>query len=322
MDRREYDEIKERFEIFCKCWENGSSKELGQCLKGDAACYLSIEKAYPEGGRHGLFGMADFMESLPPTEYCCVTPYNFVVRIQSNRAQQSAEVIGIAGRHGEKEYEVCEFCCIFSNEWEKTEEGWKIKTLRMDMQEIKGNFTDYFKDWYFEEEQKGWYPGIHLPVISGELDNPWNVIPENEVLLNDEELILETFAQYAFSVDFLSLDGLQEIFEEDSVINMAPFGAMDRREFMQTIKVHRANHPHWFHPVKVKSICIKDKEAYVQLYRMGGHRQRHRQIVYTEDNIDRKYACARYELKMIKKSNRWRIHQLDYFLGILDITES
>ena len=321
MDRKEYDEIKDRFAIFCACLEKGSAKELNQCLKSDAACYLSIEKAYPEGGRHGLIGMSDFIDSLPQTDYCRVTPYNFVARIQKGRAQQSAEVCGIAGRQGENGYEVCEFCGIFSNEWEKTEAGWKIKTLRMDMQEICGDFTEYYKDWYFEKEQKGWYPGIHLPVISGELDNPWKVIQNNEVVLSDEELIMETFANYAFSIDFLSIDGLRDVFEADSVINMAPFGAMDRREFMQTIKVHREGHPHWFHPAEVKSICIKDGEAYVQLYRMGGHRQRHRQIVYTEDNIDRKYACARYELKMVKRKNQWKIHQLDYFLGILDVTE-
>ena len=43
MDRKEYDEIKDRFAIFCACWEKGSAKELNQCLKSDAACYLSIE---------------------------------------------------------------------------------------------------------------------------------------------------------------------------------------------------------------------------------------------------------------------------------------
>lgn len=321
MNRRGYDEIKEKFNLLLNCWEQGSSKNLDQCLLKEAACYMSIEESYPEGGRHGIFGISDFLDTLPETKVCHIVPYNFVARVEGEKGQQSTVVCGIAGRQSQEQFEVCEFCGIFSNEWILTESGWMIKTLRLDVQEATGTFKDYYKDWHFEEEKSKWYAGMHLPVISGELDNPWKIIVNDEIELSEEEAVLETFYKYAFGVDFISFDHLPDVLEDDCIVNMAPFGAMDKREFIQTLKVHRCSVLHWFHPARLKSITIYGDKAELELYRMGGHRQRHQQVVYTEANIDRQYACARYELQLCKNSGRWQIYKFDYFLGIIDLGE-
>ena len=318
---RNYDIIKNKFSGFLNCWQMRKTDGLEEYIEEESACFLSMESSSPDGGRHGLWGITTLIEALPETDHCYIRSYNFVVHVKGNIAQQSAIIVGVAAKE-EDEFKTCEFSGVFSNTWEKKEDGWKLKCIRLDIAEAKGNYTQYFENWHFEDNKAKWYPGVHMPVISGELDSPWKVIPENEEELTDEELVLESFSRYAYGIDTLSFDNLNYALSEDCVINMAPFGTMDKRNFMQTLKLHRKADWYWAHPIKLKCISFEKNEAKLELYRMSGHRQRHQPLVYTKDNIDVEYACARYEINMVIEDDLWKIKKMDYYLGIIPLNEN
>ena len=315
IDKSVYSEIKERFRVFIECFENGSSEGLSQCILKEAACYMNIEPAYAEGGRHGLSGISSFIDNLPKPDACSLNVYNFVAHCNSDTVRQSAIVVGRCYKEDE-EYKYCEFNAYFTNEWICTEDGWRISVLRMDIVDVTGNYKEYYSQWYFEENKLKWHAGVHMAVISPELDNPWEF---EAIDLSDEEKIYDAFCQYAYAVDCNCFSLMPDVYDDECVVNMAPFGVMDKRSFLKTLKLHRQSNYYWYHPVKIKSLKIEKDNAYLELYRLNGHRQRYDSVLPEKEQFLRERACARYEIKLKKKNGSWKISKLDYFLGIIEL---
>lgn len=317
MTRQDYDEIKQVFERFIEDWKTRNTDDLKNCFVQNVKCYMGTCKDSTDGGRHSLNGVSGFVNELPQCSYLHMNIYNFVCRACETVAHMSAVVTGVAA--AKEEWRTCEFSFLFANGLVKTEDGWRINEIRFDLTEAKGDFLEFMEPWYIGDSKAHWFEGVHLPMICGDLDSPWIRIPKCEQILTEEEQICEAFAQYAFGIDTVSFQNLESVFCEDLLINMAPFGSMDKRTSMQTLKFHRQPDKYWIHPVKLVDIQIKGDVADAKFCRMGGHQQRRNPLILTPENINHEWACARYELKAKKEEGKWRISRFDYFLGILDL---
>ncbi|MBQ6453493.1 MAG: nuclear transport factor 2 family protein, partial [Coriobacteriales bacterium] len=204
-----------------------------------------------------------------------------------------------------------ELTALNANRWEKVDGSWRIAEFRWDVMIAPKH---QHEGMYLEKDDLRYYPGIHLPVVSGELDNPWrNVTTESEVK-PDEEQTCECVCKYAFGIDTLCFSLVDEAVSPCIIVNMAPWGAMDKREFMQTLKYNRQPNRYWAHPVQVESVEVEGNRAFVKAYRMAGHKQK---IMTAPEGIEDVYADARYEFTLERAEAGWQIVRLDYLLGIL-----
>lgn len=317
--REAYLEIKNNYNQFIEAWKTNNSDLLEGIVANEVACNLSTVAKYPCGCQHGIIGMKDFINKQPESDFFYITPCNFVLRIKDDVAQQSAILVGKVGKYHDDNVLIEEFSALNVNSWRKVNDQWKIVEFKMDIQECTGNYDEFVKNWYFENVDLKYYHGIHLPVISGELDSPWVRIPKEDDVKTDEEKILETFSQYAFGIDTLAFNNLDQALSDDIIVNMAPWNSMDKRLFMETLKFKRQASFYWNHPVMLDSILINGNNANLKLYRMAGHKQSAIPILYTKENAETCYADARYEIKLKKENNQWKVTYLYYYLGTINL---
>ena len=206
MARKDYEEIRETFSKFVQAWKTKDTELLEECFIKEASCNLSTVSKYPCGGQHGIYGMKDFVLDVPSPHFFYSQICNFVARINADEACQTATVVCLTGVYEGEQVRTMEFSAMFANTWVRRQEGWRIGEMRMDVTEYGGDYQEFIDKWYFEKPELKYYFGIHLPCISGEMDNPWFRIPEEEDVKSDEEKILETFSRYAYGIDTLNLD--------------------------------------------------------------------------------------------------------------------
>lgn len=189
----------------------------------------------------------------------------------------------------------------------------------MDILDNGGNFEQFRDGWYMEDTKPQTWPGVHYPCICGELESPWHRIPEAEDVWTEEEKVYEAFVRYAFAIDNLVFGELDKAATDDVIANIAPWGAMDKRTWITSLKYHRQRERQWGHPTKIKSIEVQGNTAKMELYRMAGHKQRNHPYLYTGENIDTEHACAFYKIECRKENGDWKISRCDYYLGIVEL---
>ena len=319
MARENYDAIRTQFETYLESLKTRDTSLLSGIFMPDCKVYLSTISSYPDGSQHSLNGICDFVKDQPATDGYYYRVCNYVCHISGDHAQQSATVVFHTYKNEGKGFVYFDFTQMYTNSWIRTEDGWKMPVLRMDLMNHSGDYKAFEENWFYEEPKAKWFPGVHLPCISGELDNPWHVIPVSEETLTDEEQILEAMSCYAYGIDTISFDNLPKALSQDIVVNMQPWGTMDYRQFIATLKYHRQPDRYWTHPVKLDRCEITGETAFLRLYRMSGHAQRKHPLVYTNANKDHEFACARYEIRLRKEDGVWKITRLEYLLGLLDL---
>ncbi|MFT9098206.1 nuclear transport factor 2 family protein [Liquorilactobacillus sp.] len=314
-----YNEIKKKFEQFAISLKTKSTKQFNQIFDKNLICYISIVKDYTDGDQHSLFGIKNFVENMPDCDHFNEKVYNYVCKIGNHEAQQFSEIVCVAFRVDQDVVKSFEFTILVVSHWIK-KEGWLIDELRMEIEKNNGNFEEFANQWYFEDTHKKWSPGFHLPCISGELDSPWRKIKEPiNTQLNTEDQIRETFAKYAFAIDFLSFDHMNDVTSDKLVCLMAPWGAMTKRKWMGYLKNYRQADRLWVHPAKLGKATISGNTAHVTFYRMAGHNQRTYPYIWTKKNWDIEHACARYDMQLIRVNEKWKISQCKYYLGIIEL---
>lgn len=321
MARENYDLIRGKFNQYMEALRTRNVDNLGDIFTDDVKVYLSTVASYPDGSQHSLNGIRDFVRDQPATDGYHIRVCNYVCHIAGDLAQQSASVVFHVYKNEGKTFKYFDFTQMYTNTWVKGKDGWKITVIRMDLMNHTGDYKEFEDAWFYEEPKAKWFPGVHLPCISGELDNPWHVIPVSEEELTDEEQIMEAMACYAYGIDAVSFDNLPKVLSRDIVVNMQPWGTMDYRLFIGTLKYHRQPERYWTHPVKLDRCVINGEEADLCLYRMSGHAQRKHPLIYTNANKDHEFACARYEIKLRKENGVWRLTRMEYLLGLLDLGE-
>lgn len=318
MSRAAYDEIKQKFNVFIASWKSLETVSLESIVDKNVKCYLSVIDSYTDGSCHSSFGLKFFIENFPKGDVFHSRICNFVCRTQKNQAQQSAAVVCRALKIVAEEVESFEFTALFSNAWEKQEEEWQLKELRMDIVPHNDVPDDFKKIWYFDRSEAGFYSGVHLPCILGEMDSPWIKIPETDTVLTEKEVLAEAVYKHNFGLDHLVFDHTRETLAEDFFTMNANFGGMDKRNCLAMEKFHRQKNRYWAHPYHLTNITIQQDSAQVDFYRMAGHTQRKQPYNYTMENLDREYACAKGKMTLIKEEQQWRILKMEYFLGLYD----
>lgn len=317
MFRKDYDEIKKLAFRFVDDWRYRNIDGLKEYIVPELKFYVSTCKDYSDGGRHALNGISGFIKEMPETSFLQMDLYNFLANAEEDKGRFTAIICGTAASEGE--FKTCQFTFNIAVKLIRKEERWYFNEIRMDLCDLSGEFEDFAQIWYMEEGKAHWFAGVHLPMISGELDGVDYQMEPSDQILSDEEQIAAVFSRYAFGMDSLAFRYMEEIMSEDIVINMAPFGTMDKRSGLQSLKLHRGPSKYWTHPGRIDSIDIHGDTADVRIWRMAGHRQRSNPLVLDRENIQFPHACARYEIKMRKENGRWKLLREDYYLGIIEI---
>ncbi len=321
--REDYDEIKEKFGLFIETWKTRNTEILDDFMDPRIVCYMSTAKGYPCGSQHTVFGVRNFVKDMPETDVFHSRICTYICRHKDKDAQQYAEVVCVAANYEKDEkVSVFQFTAMFANHWRKTETGWRMSELRMELVKHEGNIPAFEEAWYFEKEIPVWYGGLHYPCINAELDSPWYRIPEAEDVLTEEEKICETLARYTFAIDWDSFGDLRDILSEDVVSVMPRSGVMTKRDWIVNLKFQRMKERCWVHPGKPANLKIEGDRAFVDFYRMSGHRQRDHEYPWRKENVDIEHACARYAMELRREADGvWRIRKNTYYLGFVELGE-
>lgn len=319
MSREDYDEIKKNFEVFVSAIKTRQIECLKDILVPDVTCYLSCARAYADGSQHTLFGIKNFILDMPQTDFFHTRICNYICRIENQHAQQYAHVVCQVGRYGEPEPQVFLFDIMVSNHWKKVDACWMMDEIRMDIVPDENSFDEFFNHWHFEDAKVIKTIGVHLPCISGELDSPWYRIQNSEDILTEEEKVAKVFYRYAFGIDHLVFHEVEQCICEDVVADIQPWGSMDKRTWLSSLKFHRQKDRHWYHCGKIADIKIQKDLAYMKIYRMCGHKQREHPYQYTNENVDMEHACAYYEIVTKKTQGEWKIKKCTYYLGLIEL---
>lgn len=315
MENRDYEEIKIAFQTFVKAWETGKTEMLDDIVAGDARAEFSIF-----GECHSRENVKGRLAQHRPYTYTRLETGNFVVLIEGNCAYQSGCVVGMFADDSEELYRNYQWGGNFCNTFEKREGKWVMTDIKFDLQDDIGDRT-LVEEWIPINDQIGWYQGVALPVISGEIDVPWYKCKHRDNIGSDEEQIAELYYRYALGIDCNTFQLLEDVFSEDLVMNMYPFGIMDKRSFIATLKVHRQAYTRrWHHVGEFKSITVNGDTAKCVLYRNEPYRNW--PLVMSKSLERKKIVSARYDMRAVKeKDGKWRINRFDYFHGPFIIGE-
>jgi len=323
MSRKHYDEIKKKFGVFISTWKNRDIHLLDEMIDKEVVCYISTSKSYAIGAQHSLFGVKSFVLDIPTSDVFHHKIFNFTCRISGDEAHQYAYVVCLAANFEKNKNEALtfQFTAMLSNHWVRKATGWCITEIRMDILGHGGDLTSFTDSWYFESQKPSYYYyGKHERCINGELDSPWNRVPiaeDNE--LTEEELIMDTYAKYAYGNDQFAWDHVCDILTEDAMFTTAPWGPCSKRQRLEVIKLHRQKEHMWAHPMKAESILMEGDLANVKLFRMSGHRQRSHPYIFTQYNINVEHACSRMDVVFRKEDGVWKICKWNGYLGIVEI---
>lgn len=321
MARKDYDQIKMKTNQFLKLWKTGETDGLENIVAADALVYLSTVKGTADGSQHSRYGVANFILDTPKPDVFHMTCCNYVCRLKEDNAQQSFVAVAHAVKIEGEDVKAFEFSAFFNNSWKRQEDDWKITEMRMDIVDYNGDYKEFMDCWYYEDPKAKWYPGIHLPVIQGEMDSPWVRIPDAEDILTDEEKCMEQFCRYAYGIDTIACKHVYDAFDEDILIDMAPWGIMNKRGYLTSIKYHRTKSRYWTHTARPSKVEIDGNICKMTLPRLAGHRPKEHGLVVTKENMNHEFSCATYEVELKKRNDIWMITKMGYYQGIVDLGE-
>jgi hypothetical protein len=308
MPQQDVQQIKAVLVKFLRSWTTRNIQDLDTCFIPEAACSLGVVRKNP-------FSLDDLHRFVLSTAACTtfrIDLANFVALVRGSEAQQSACLLAVATQSAGTSFRSFEFQAICSNSFVRTSSGWKIWELKIDFIDPHGDFTEFARDWCCDS-RIGWHQDGILPVIVGELDSPWVRIPDPENNLSELDAVLMPFFRYAFGLDTLSMAEISPVLADGLTVVMPPYGTMDKRSFLATLKIQRQTEKTWIHPVELHSAEINGDRALVRFYRTGGHGRR--PFPLTADNLDRRVSEARYELQMTREKGFWQISHLSYALA-------
>lgn len=321
MNRNNYEEIENKFSLFISTWKSRRLDILDDIIDPETECYLSVVQKYASGAQHSLFGVKDFVRTIPSNDTFHIAIANFVCRGNESMAQQTASVVCRAVKTGDSEIQVFDFVASFANHWKLTQTGWKMVELRMDIWNQGGDIEEFLEAWYFDETPARWYDGVHVSCIHGEFDSPWIKYPSGNDFFTEEEMIEECFAQYVFGIDTISYNHCDASISSDAMFRIDPWGVMDKRFAMESSKSNRQVDRLSTHPFMFKKIHANGNHAHAGIYRLSGQ-GKNRDYPYTPENINMGHACGRWEVTFRKENGSWKILRLTYFEGTIEIGES
>ena len=276
--RKDYDSIKQKFELFFDLWKTGKTEEVESLVTKEVHAYFSTVHN-KEGNMHTVFGVKTFLMTIPATENMDYEICNYICRINGDKAQQAAEVAVCAYNSAEEYFK---YVATFSNSWIKVNDNWVMEEIRVDIKDYPSPLRDYFAEkWHFENELASLTATVHLPCIFPDIDTPYFRIKEAEDVLTEEEKAIECFSKFNYGIDWIIFtycrDTMDENFENDT-----------RVHFVQKTKFARQRFRYWCSPYKVENVEVNGDKARLTVNSM----------------IDN---CLIREVNLVKRGTEWRI---------------
>jgi hypothetical protein len=322
MPRKDYDEIKRRFETYIATWKSKKEDTLTILIIPEVKIRFSISHN-KDGRMEGLDSIQQFVSDFPATDYLQLAIYNFACRIRGAEAQQYAHVVCTALNEveGQEELDVFYFVAMSCNHWIKTATGWKMDEMKMDVLPLFGNLQPLFEEkWYLGSFLIRDAQPEHLPCIIGELDSPWERVKEAEDVLTDEEKVKECVIQRFFGGDHLMWNYVLERQTQTVGANTCFFRDNDGlRAGTQALKYKRQKDRYWAHTYRFEKIEIQGDRAFYKGNRVCGYAQRNHEYIWTRQNADIEHACSQCRMELIREKGVWKIASSDVKYGLFEV---
>ena len=264
--------VLDALKTFVTAWENGETSLLDRCVEVEPYIYFS-----PFGK---IYTREELKKTLIQSREKFLTVkmqvLNHVCRIKEKKAQQYASWLAFITGEGEKQLALGG---SFVNTLIRNEEGWKMHTMRFDLQMDSVHSDIYVTEegYFVYEKGSGTYEVVPTwktvndrvgcfmdPIagqgnnyIVGETDAPWYAMPDAKGPATDEEKLRELFAQYCFAQDFNTFSPLADIMEADAVFVSQHAGVLNLHDAIAYLKIVRQGAPRSFHAGNVVKIEIK-----------------------------------------------------------------
>ena len=273
----DYNEIKAKFRKFANAWASTQVDALDDVILEDAKSYFSIFGSEKPLSRQLL--KENLAIRTHVWDYARIDINNYVCLIEGNQAQQIAYLNGLWSDNTDSNYQHYCWSGQMANHWVKTSEGWRMDSLRFDLNlddyNILGRREDdlsfilnkgpgnieFQSNWIGITDKLGWFKGTPLPAICPELDAPWFVIKNPENIGSDLEQVEELFYKYCFAIDTDCFTLFTQTFSPYLIANIF-WGSQDFRQLLQTLKLNRAGSRRCQHMGKLGKWIVKDDLAY------------------------------------------------------------
>ncbi|WP_413376781.1 nuclear transport factor 2 family protein [Alkalihalobacillus sp. 1P02AB] len=306
MKQSNRDEISEVFSQFAKAYEAGDLSSIK---------HLFLEEVKASFSNHGNFESRDAMiEGLSNSLVAADIARHFIgneyIAVAAGTAQQSAYLTAIVADDRGGRLESSWFSGHYANTYQHTDEGWKIATIRYELDWKIGNHQ-MIREWENPRDSLGWNPNVKLPYIISGIDAPWHAIPHPEEAYSDEVRILDVFTRYTWAVDQWDISLLADILTEDIVTDVVPFGeVIGRRNFMTTVQTFRTGRVDLHHVIGDYRIEVNGDKAALQIYRLVPYN-------VTKETLDRNIFGATYNCSLRREDGMWKLEKFSYTEGQL-----
>lgn len=235
---------------------------------------------------------------------------NLVIRTDGDEAVQSAYVMVLVGVDNGRQLYPFEYGGKYLNTYRRTETGWKIKSIRYDLDWEKGN-TYFVKDWTLIDYKI--YAG-HTPSICSEFDAPWRMIPESDEPLSDEEQIVETMFKYSWGLDNCDFSLHRESYVDEIQFKMPSSVVDGARNLLNNFKNTSHKEAALQHAIKIVGVKVDGSEATLDGYRIEPHRLGSKNL--NRDTMHQSFYSAVYHNKFRKIDGVWKMYEINYKAGV------
>ena len=240
---------------------------------------------------------------------CRIQICNSIIRGNETTAAQSV-ILVILLENASKPQEICQICVYLSNLFLKSKGKWEFLKIQMDIMRVEGNFAKITENWRLPSCEPRWIDKSYLPQICPEIDSPWKKYPISAFQMTEEEKILEPFFCYAYGIDLLGFEHVWKALAQDAIIHMEPFGIVNKRTFIQCLKISRMMERNWVHPVQPTEIELGHNQALLRLNRLAGHGSCFPHL--TAKDISYLEICGKYQIELCKEKREWKIVNMVY----------
>lgn len=324
--RKDYEEIKSKFQTFVKAWETADTDPIDDCMLVDGFANFSI---FGECHSRDLLKW-NLKQRTRKTTYARFDILSYVCLIEGDTAQQTAAIDGLMSDSSGEYAHYC-FNGFFAVKWVKTAEGWRILDVKFDLivddAHILGRGEDgsfiindgpgdlsFVENWAPITDFIGWFAGVPLPVVSGEYDAPWYVIKNRENVGTDEEQLEELFYKYCFAIDYDAFKFFDDVFTEDCVAYLPPLGIMDKRTITATLKINRTGSRRCLHMGRVHSIKVDGDRAKMVMYHKANAMIDPCFTINAETEKE-DIIASRWNVEAVKVDGQWRFSKFYYSYG-------
>jgi len=316
MPRQDYDEIKNKFELYVKTWKSGDATPIDDLTTDNVSFHCS---AAPNSntGWDSQDGVKTFTQSYPKTDVLQIGVYNYACRIHGNEAQMSAIVCCESLNYvdGQEEMDGFSYSITCAVHWVKTESGWKFDELHMDVYPFywttDGLYKSFADTWYFGSPLVIDGTDGRIPAIIGEFDLPWERFPECEDVLTEEEKIVDSSAKMFTSADYsinLNRCTTRSQFLSTNAVRCGKGDGI--RATVANKRIKRLKERYWSHPWRFDAIEFNEDKTVARCltYRPFGWKQRNHEFVWTRSNVGIEHAnVGGYDwMEYVKEDGVWK----------------